>query len=1617
MPQSPNWNHYYCEPYKVSIFFFFNKKKGSKSTLIMVEVKFFRYLYPLFKRIYIFHLIPPYLQWTVIFFIFLQYTFLVLYVEKPSAYLTGDTGHNLFHYILSLLFFLPWIFGTQSMNYDSIVFFVFNILSIIFISFFAYCCYKNRYLPSNFIIWCKLYPQFIVPLLSFPLYFRISLSIEFLSNNKDRVNISTFIFYSLSLLLFIFTQFVSSIFFYSFFFFPCSMLDFFDGKTHLTLNAIQMIFAIIFMLFPIWQNVSYLGILFILYIILLFILIYYRICTMVHVTLVGQYFEIGPLFAMPFMFLFHLYGSSHWFYCLIALFFIHICFIIIINIIRKSMKNAAFRVFNSFLYDDSTGVHLPKLVFGNMTSYIRLIAHYNSDPQVLLRFLQNQKQTRLRTSVFIEICRFLAIFPEYRPLMHEEIKNFTSKSIYNQYTLYMFNTFLESIPITTVPESFMNRLDSLYFSYLSHSYFYWNARKNGQYFRAFFESFTCAFYHHECEGEIKGLFHLFPFSPLLHKYYGDMLLNIDGKFEEYKKEIFTSITLGKKPNLFLDPLLHLTSIKNPKILQYCNPEYQSSLNLSESESAMSTVNTSRSDNSHFLFSKAHKKSKKSSIASKIIRSKKRIPYLHYFHFILPPLMVLFFIIYSISINNQKNKMKNEINEVIDHFTRSFYSVFSSILAPFALKNISGNLTNNQQECQSILFSAAVAINHYYSLSPIISYFSNACLIISFHDTNDYVMKSNNVCDVIRNLSSNMTISTIRNIDFMVGQNKVYNDWCDKYRNHNESMFDYFIFLIYGSVFIIAFLIIYFVVACITMNKIMSKNQNAIDFLSSDRRLAPILQNPDSREIFWDQLNGFDSSINFSDSSFHMESESEGDPFSASATIQSNNSNYSISTSTFNQAVASSTRSNRNLSSADQQKKDSTNVSESGMSERISLNRIPKLTFSHPTFSGSNINVKNPQQQRQVTAQSARTISSDNNNVDSIITDSNLSLDSNNNNNNNNITSSSIVNIDLQSNMINLNGSDGNGSDENNNPSMRQKSSGSLHKEIDFDSISVFLDKKKKETCIFSFHSILMILLPWIFLYILVILAYHPLNSHKKIVNNVIDNAKNIEGDFFASILLINEAFNQLTYGKANFSVYSNTNKYFESQGTSLSKDFFLKQCFQFNTLECFSVSSIVLQLMEKNVTENFIVSHAIPLLLAFSEKGIKKLFEVRGFINYSNYLSAGPPFIVLVVLISAIFITNGVFQTKLLSKGLNSLFHFPSFENNNIQPNSNKTSNMNKNDDENINSANVSINVDLNIDVNSKEGDNNNSSAIINVAAPSLKENEKNPRFPTNVIIITSVTETDEIYSISDTCHQIINKKSSEMICKKFSRLFPIVKTSDGFEIRDYNGKAFISKSITIGKISKTALIEASKVEAKNKTTNVIQKLINFMPNYFAKTFSEEFVNFFHFEKSILIFIRIDPNAPQIDNFFTIINRLDQTFYNIDFVRSNGSVLTCICNNPDDLEIILFLRDLITSSEESCKKQMKNLALRSIYIDQIDELNIDIIEGDIEPEVQFEEEKFLNSEAISYLIDEHCIGASEESLFMINSFSKLDKQVKTMFDKTIHTISFKVFSDMIVKNM
>lgn len=201
--------------------------------------------------------------------------------------------------------------------------------------------------------------------------------------------------------------------------------------------------------------------------------------------------------------------------------------------------------------------------------------------------------------------------------------------------------------------------------------------------------------------------------------------------------------------------------------------------------------------------------------------------------------------------------------------------------------------------------------------------------------------------------------------------------------------------------------------------------------------------------------------------------------------------------------------------------------------------------------------------------------------------------------------------------------------------------------------------------------------------------------------------------------------------------------------------------------------------------------------LLFCECSIVYLFSWNLFQDLFFYMkiSNGTSFVISTVLLMMTVIHVSFSSSLLLRKAFNSLFHFPDDF---LKPPTNISS--------------------------------DNSKSV-------------NEKVPQNVLIVTSITESDEIYSVSDNSKEIINRNLNDLISLKMSTTFPRVLNNDDdyevefdessqireFSINDKKKKKFRFSTERIGCLTKTVMVEEN---SREKT--YMQRLYAFLPPYFA---------------------------------------------------------------------------------------------------------------------------------------------------------------------------------------
>ncbi|OHT00239.1 hypothetical protein TRFO_33111 [Tritrichomonas foetus] len=1490
----------------------------------MKELKILRYLYPAYVKIRFVFPFPVYFKWILAFVKYFNFLFLVTYSCLPSTFF--DTlSHNGIHYIMSILYFLPWIFGTDDMLYDAFFWSLFNIIFIIVIVYTIYGIYNNKYIPYFFKISTRLISQFLIPLMSFPLFFRIALIIEYVITDLKLENFLTLFIYFVNFLVFILHQYISSIFFVQFSFIQSSSFDVYDGKSHVKLYLVEFIFALSLQLLPIWNKNQLYGLLAILYLSIVVYICYYRLITVIHVSKFVQYMELSPLFAIPFMFLYHLYGTERLLHHFFFLLLLHLVFIIIINLIHIYNKKTALQVFSVYLSnDDSASVNLPSLVIINLTSILRILAFHDGNPEVLSRFLDIQKkEKRLKTSVFIEIARFISIFPERRHAIVKEIRHISSHSNHNIFTLYLFKKTLKSYSSTRNDHHY-EALNELYLSYSVHFFLYWNARIHQKPFKAFYEAFSCIYFFIEEMMEIESLIKQYPSNSYLHKLYGELMLNLGGDYFEYKKQIKIAKSI-ENSDFVLDPLLHSMRNINPRVLQFQN---KGSLLSSSSSSFTSNINLLKIDSNNSFHTKTKKsgKNSKRSVASKIQKSNKKVPYMIHFCTILPSVIILFFVSFALYIEFSTTEKENLIFEHANLMITTFYKAISSIFVPYAL--ITGldeyNLSNCN--CQEAFNNLPNIILSFFSDSSLLNDLDALMLALTFQHINDMIRRTDDVCVVLEELPNYMTSLALVHLKDMENTKDSFYDQIKSIYTHISQNYRYIDFIWLSLIILFVFLIIYFIFNCYFVNNTMKHNKEVIEFLASEERLLSIIQGFEVRENIWEQLKDYASiSLNTSESSFNLsqlQMESESDL---------TDSRQSPIT-TINDSIDLSESENPYSSK-----------------KRINLNS----SLSTPSFSGS---FSTTYKKKSI----PNTVI-----TDSIIIDHSSETDQ----------SSQILPND--SNIVEI------------------------------------VMKKEKEDKYAFWQMVISLLSPWLFLFVFIVLMIYPLISRRNNEQNKIISTYTTFEDMKNALKLFTISFYQYNNGSRFINLYNEVIDHYSLLGSSIAELFFEELCVNLSskvillshnqqhvaqqpkikqsvikndssenlTLKCTSIYSIVKDLISDNESNNtLLMTYYLPNIALFSQEAIVNVFYTNITNIHPIKHSCGPCFLISVILIIILINIFRFRGTLMVRRGMNSLFHFPDIFG--------KKSDQFEKNDQNINDLEKTSNLNQQFNQNHKKRKKQQNTSNLN-------RNEKTNKiinFPTNIILVTSITESDEIYSVSENSSQIINKSPSDLICRKCLKTFPIIEVKDEFQIRENSGKTFLTISEVIGRLTKSILIETTKIETKHKNFNSIQKLTNFIPVYFAKKYSEDLIKSFHFKECIIIFIRINPKAGQLEKFFTCVDMQIQMYFCIELIRTNGSIISCLCRNQSNLfEVYLFLRDIIRESEISSKGQVQNFALHSIFFTSIGEINFDVTEG-TEPYISTDDLEYIQKEMLIYEIDQNFIGFGDfhrtlNNIDKITSFS------------------------------
>lgn len=1455
--------------------------------------------------------------------------------ESPSVlYHIKYAGEEYVKYLQTIFFLLPWIFSTHNYLFDSIFFLLWNIISWSAILAAANDVKKKTYVQYWIFIFGRLYFQYYVPIMVIPTSYRMAFILEkVIDESRSIATIFSLIICIINLITLGLGTYLSSIFLDPIDFIVYCNLDVYDGKTQILLFLTRVFDSLVLFLFNTPIDESW-RIIFTVAIFFLHIFVYYfRGFTTVHVSLIGTYLELSPLFAIPFVLSFKLAKKALlWWHYLLIIIVCHIIFVIIIKISNMFVTHESVKIFSPFINseDEAHSTQLPSFIPGNLVSVIRIITHKVGNPQVFDRFLAIGSGKKRSTAQYIEVARFLGLYPSRRVEVYQQLETLQPKSIYNQFMIHFFKKVLNGLNKSSSLEidKHQAHIDDLQRSYIVHCHYFWKARKEQKLFRAFKESFSIAHFHIELRYEFRNLLNRFPFDSNLYSRFSDFIMTGCGDFDRAKKLNDFSHALEHGKHVIQDPLFHPMSLINPRILMYAPEEEHHRPSgdefLIQSFMMTSSHVANEDEYSSFFTHSSDKTNPSAPIASLVSISNRSIPFFQIITWLLPIVVVLAFVFYIRPIENENIIRQDLISMFIYYTNDTFSTAISSMYLPYALNQDPNMNLSTPEECSRELTRQATLVNDFYSkleiphLCQYIFNYTHQIFSQMLISDLDLCKQLDNLGPIISN-SINEQIVNVHSLFFTI-RKRIHQVKTNLFLNHRV---DFFAVILWILSFL--FILIYCLMIVFQLQKPLKGEDAAISCLASRERLGFLLleQNHEA----WELLRQYIQPANMDQVTDHTflpfdptdEMSNAQEQKVPNLTIRrDSNSNYQPHAYDMPPTYTFDSQPHSPIPHVTP-----TNSTEDVWIKQIPLKNSGPLSTSYAGDSMIQGKKSRPASTRLLQPLDETTEMTDYNEENETSDMSILTQDEYGQN---------PIDLTAQMTMITT-----------------------------------------KYSC---YNTMCLMCMPFLIANIIFTFLVLPVNFRFGDEYPMFEEVDDMIVQLNASMYIMSITFFSLI-SPGNYSQQFIEYSYFINQYNNSIKNLFnspINSTFP-------SVQQLVIQLagMNVDIDQKKILFFYMPCLYNFVIKIVNTYFK-----QSLNSLTNMPRtndicFLVVFILILFNFVFIGYQAQKLMYKSFNSIFHFP---------------------DDYLHQG--------------KE-----------------KEKNKNKRkqvseFPSMILLVTTVQETDEIYSISDNAMMILNRTPEDFICKTLSSTFPLVQ-SNPFEIREYllpdqrTKKNFRSKSTKIGKLIKTIMIEDFKASISNTKTQgnkeqLAIKLAHFVPLYFAKLYGDERGKIYDLNNFSIIFIRmhVDISFQLVDKFFSVINNTVQNYTSYKLVKVDGSIACFVAMKEVNAMIsYLFIRDIINSCKTIVRTNPVPQVLYSILLEQIPEGKLEIKEG-LEPYLDIGIDELDELESGLYQIPhgEVCISKKLINECQCNSFKK--KMIFNPMRKTtkeMYTADFNLFVD------
>jgi len=262
---------------------------------------------------------------------------------------------------------------------------------------------------------------------------------------------------------------------------------------------------------------------------------------------------------------------------------------------------------------------------------------------------------------------------------------------------------------------------------------------------------------------------------------------------------------------------------------------------------------------------------------------------------------------------------------------------------------------------------------------------------------------------------------------------------------------------------------------------------------------------------------------------------------------------------------------------------------------------------------------------------------------------------------------------------------------------------------------------------------------------------------------------------------------------------------------------------------------------------------------------------------------------------------------------------------------------------------------------------------------------------PENLLCITTIKDTNQIYCTTSSSQMILGKKFDQLMGTKFNDFFiRLPQSSDTHLFYGINEKrsnrVFLAEEHSQENIKRHYFVDDSSrlmSSSTKKDSFLPSNMIYYMPSFFAEKFFTENEMSSSLNDSVLFYILLDSNSGYalIERFFSDISIILTEYSALKLVSLDGSVLTFLIDNR-----LSALESIILIKEVSSRANQSQTILKCVYVDYIESAPFTY---------ELEPEPYVNMLIPNYTNIENHLFTSPPKTITINQ--KLEKEIPIIY--------------------